>query len=216
MFISAVTELEAFNEDLKLQGNPIWLDSFEKRQEKELGTVLVNVQEPRQADRDFLYINGLRLRVYKYRENNRAKLKKQCSNCQKYGHLANGCTRMTKCLYCAQNHSSSKHECSVVTCTSKGKPCEHIEPKCSNCQESHFANSGNCSLRPKSLINFQNKSSNQPVDIEMGLETPKRDISKRKTAEMTGKSPTPVRSKVNRLETNLQRMQRVEIPVFKC
>lgn len=216
-------ELEAFNHDFKLQRNPIWLDSLEKRQQKHNGSVLVEVKNPEQADRFVLYINRLRLRVYKYKENNRAVIQKQCSNCQRYGHLANYCTRNTHCMFCAKNHSSWSHKCQTSACGIIGKACEHTEPKCSNCQEKHFANAKECCFAPKLFYKKTENSqtaketASQPSsatheDVEMGLETPTRTVSKRKTV-MTG-SPTPVKSKVTRIE-KLQRMTGVEIPVFK-
>lgn len=56
----------------------------------------------------------------------------RCYNCQRLGHMANGCTALKRCLVCGGNHDKSE--------------CNASCPKCPNCGGSHVASSGECSF----------------------------------------------------------------------
>jgi hypothetical protein len=53
-----------------------------------------------------------------------------CYNCQRFGHMANGCTAKQRCLVCGNEHR--KNECTAVT------------PRCANCGGPHIASHKNC------------------------------------------------------------------------
>jgi hypothetical protein len=73
----------------------------------------------------------------------------QCRNCCEWGHIEARCPLAVigtaKCSYCAGSHRTESHQCTVTDCmAAKGKACQHIIPKCANCDESHFAHNNVC------------------------------------------------------------------------
>ena len=60
-------------------------------------------------------------------------LPRQCFNCQRPGHMANGCTFKTRCLICSGEHN--KKDCDRSNCF-----------KCANCGGDHIANSKFCPI----------------------------------------------------------------------
>jgi hypothetical protein len=73
----------------------------------------------------------------------------QCRNCCEWGHIEARCPLAVigtaKSSYCAGSHRTESHQCTVTDCTAaKGRVCQHIIPKCANCDESHFAHNNVC------------------------------------------------------------------------
>ena len=74
-------EIETYNPDLKLLKKPIWLSSQEKRQANSHASILIAVENAKQAQlaiKKRLYIAGNWLIAEKYKENI---AQKQCQNC---------------------------------------------------------------------------------------------------------------------------------------
>jgi hypothetical protein len=65
----------------------------------------------------------------------------RCYNCQRMGHMANGCTAKTKCLVCGGDHRKEQ--------------CEATSPNCANCGGPHIASFRDCSF-VKNMYNIQN------------------------------------------------------------
>ena len=84
-------EIETFNPEIKLLKKPIWLSSQDKRQVNKHASILIAVENARQAQLAIekrLCIAGNWLIAEKCKENI---AQKQCQNCQKYGHLIRAC-----------------------------------------------------------------------------------------------------------------------------
>jgi hypothetical protein len=122
---------------------PIWLNKAENRAICQTASVAVFVANKEQASIPYVFIAGLMLRVYKFKQRD-PKLSMQCTNCQRFGHAANFCYRLTKCRLCARKHFTNQHICN--TCNKTGVICEHTQLKYSNCSEKHTANNMSCSL----------------------------------------------------------------------
>lgn len=146
-------EIEDFNPDLELTKTPIWLTQWDIRDRNQAASILVFVKNKEQEKRTHIFIAGLILRIYEYKDKRKEqKLAMQCSNCQKYGHAANYCFRASKCQFCAKKHATKAHSCTI--CQKQGQACVHTTLKCSNCQENHASNSKNCSFYPRMDTNM--------------------------------------------------------------
>lgn len=77
-------------------------------------------------------------RIYFERRRNNKRIT-QCHNCQSWGHATTNCYAATKCMFCAENHTT--------------KSCEKKEgkPKCTNCQANHKANDITCPVYTQRL-----------------------------------------------------------------
>ena len=78
--------------------------------------------------------------------------KKQCLNCQKFGHSTRACFAQAVCQICAEMHKTSQHNCNI--CNIQGQICSHAILKCSNCGENHTANNNTCEFK----ISIENKA----------------------------------------------------------
>ena len=106
-------EIETFNPGLKLLKKPIWLSSQDKRQANNHASILIAVENARQAQLAIekrLYIAGNWLIAEKCKENI---AQKQCLNCQKYGHSTRACFGQLICQICAEKHKTSEHTCYI-------------------------------------------------------------------------------------------------------
>src|SRR5436190_3574184 len=137
-------EIETYNPGLKLLKKPIWLSFQEKRQANSHASILIAVENAKQAQLAIekrLYIAGNWLIAEKCKENI---AQKQCQNCQKYGHSTRAYFAQSICQICAEKHKTIKHNCSI--CNVQGQCCPHAALKCSNCGENHMANNNICAF----------------------------------------------------------------------
>ena len=141
-------EIETFNPDLKLLKKPIWLFSQDKRQANRHASILIAVEDAKQAQLAIekrLCIAGNWLIAEKCNENI---AQNQCQNCQKFGHVTRGCLSQSICQICAEKHKTSQHNCNI--CHTQGKNCPHSALKCSNCGDNHMTNSSICAFKKDS------------------------------------------------------------------
>src|SRR5436190_5721672 len=100
-------EIETFNPGLKLLKNPIWLSSQENRQNNRHATILIAVENAKQAQtaiENRLCIAGNWLIAEKCQN---FLFKKQCLNCQKFDHSTRACFAQAVCQICAEEHKTS-------------------------------------------------------------------------------------------------------------
>jgi len=95
---------------------------------------------------------------------NRGARFKQCHNCQAYGHIGTQCPNLTKCAYCAENHSSKD-------CPDKAKKV------CANCQNNHTAYSPACDFYKREAERIAISKKNQPLYHPEICHLSKSDIS---------------------------------------
>lgn len=139
-----IEEIRTFNKGLKPIGSPYWLTSAEKRATQRAGSVAVAFATKEEADRAIqnrLYIAGISVRVEKLYSTAPTT---QCQNCQGFGHLENHCKKRPVCRFCGENHATQQHHCN--SCRTKGAKCQHLAPKCGNCNESHTADYKSCEV----------------------------------------------------------------------
>jgi chemotaxis protein histidine kinase CheA len=151
-------EIETFNPGLKLLKNPIWLSSQENRQINRHATILIAVENAKQAQtaiENRLCIAGNWLIAEKCQN---LLFKKQCLNCQRFDHSTRACFAQSICQICAEEHNTSQHNCNI--CNIQGQICPHAILKCSNCGENHSANSNTCEFKT-SIENKTTKYSQQ-------------------------------------------------------
>ncbi|KAL1416289.1 hypothetical protein MTO96_006320 [Rhipicephalus appendiculatus] len=79
-----------------------------------------------------------RYRVYKYIEAPR-----QCTKCQRFGHVAGACRLQARCSRCGGNHDRSA--------------CGNEEPQCPNCRKKHESTSTRCPIlrKEKRIHNYK-------------------------------------------------------------
>jgi hypothetical protein len=159
-------EIETYNPQLKLMKKPSWLISEENRQYKKHASIVIAVENAKQANfalHNKLCIAGLWLKTQKY-ENSTEKT--QCQNCQKWGHSTRLCRASATCQICAEKHTTYLHNCNI--CKTKGKECPHSILKCANCKENHKANSDICSFSKKQqrYQKYQQKASEKAFNLQ--------------------------------------------------
>src|SRR5437667_8331573 len=138
-------EIETFNSDLKLLKNPIWLFSQENRQNNRHATILIAVENVKQAQtaiENRLCIAGNWLIAEKCQN---FLFKKQCLNYQKFDHSIRACFAQAICQICVEKHKTSQHNCNI--CNIQDQICSYVILKCSNCEENHTANSNTCEFK---------------------------------------------------------------------
>ena len=131
-------EIKIFNSDLKLLKNSIWLFSQENRQNNRHATILIAVENAKQAQtaiENRLCIAKNWLIAEKYQN---FLFKKQCLNCQKFDHSTRACFAQAVCQICAEMHKTSQHNCNIYNI--QDQICSHTILKYSNCEENHTAN----------------------------------------------------------------------------
>jgi len=151
-------EIEIFNSGLKLLKNSIWLSSQENRQNNRHVTILIAVENAKQAQtaiENRLCIAESWLIAEKCQN---FLFKKQCLNCQKFDHSTRACFAQAVCQICAEMHKTSQHNYNI--CNIQDQICSHAILKCSNCEENHTANSNTCEFK-MSIENKTTKYSQQ-------------------------------------------------------
>ncbi|KAF7579544.1 hypothetical protein PtrM4_037840 [Pyrenophora tritici-repentis] len=135
------TEIPAYNNGLQITGNPYWISR--EWQNKKNSSIVIAFKTAEDAARlgGRITILGQTLFTEKFKP---IAASTQCLNCQQFGHPATRCRNQPACNLCGEEHATTTHKCSV--CNTKGKPCNHTLPHCSNCKEPHFANSKECEL----------------------------------------------------------------------
>ncbi|XP_063221908.1 uncharacterized protein LOC134530722 isoform X1 [Bacillus rossius redtenbacheri] len=112
---------------------------LENRQRREKCDALV-IEVPQSCDTARIQalrkFAGMRIRVDDYR---RPKGPAQCSNCQRFNHVGEGCSVAPVCRWCSGPHSATD-------CPNGGKQ-EH--KKCAHCTKQHCANFKGCSAYKK-------------------------------------------------------------------
>jgi hypothetical protein len=144
-------EIQTFNKGLKPIGTPYWLTSAEKRLTQRGGSIAVafaTEEEANRAIRNRLYIAGISVWVEKLYSTAPTT---QCQKCQGFGYLENRCKKGPFCKLCGERHTTQQHHCN--SCQAKGTRCQHLAPKCVNCQESHTADTRSCEV----LLAIKNK-----------------------------------------------------------
>jgi len=141
-----VEEIKTFNKGLTPIGRPYWATSRDKRQNgfTRSGSVVVAFPTEIQAKRAIqnrLYIAGISARVEKYYT---VASTVQCNKCTGFGHVEHLCKRSPKCILCGEDHVIQEHYCSI--CKKKGSSCNHLTPKCNNCQGTHLASNKLCEV----------------------------------------------------------------------
>ena len=89
----------------------------------------------------------------------------QCTNCQKYGHTKNFCTKTPVCVKCAGNHKSSQ-------CSDR---LDRKSIKCALCNENHTANYKGCSIYK--LLRDKNKTPPAKFEEAMPAQPTKNNLS---------------------------------------
>ena len=135
------TEIPTYNKNQTIVGNPYWLSRSWKS--KQTSSIVIAFKSEAEAKKigNRITILGQSLRVEKYRQ---IPPTAQCSKCQGFGHNSSRCRNLASCQFCAENHLTTQHFCSI--CKVKGKACNHTLPKCKNCKQTHFANSKDCEV----------------------------------------------------------------------
>src|SRR6266496_3530643 len=164
-------EIETFNSDLKLLKNPIWLSSQENRQNNRHATILIAVENAKQAqtaieNRHCIAGNWL---IAEKCQN--FLFKKQCLNCQKFGHSTRACFAQAICQICAEEHKTSQHNCNI--CHIQDQICPHAILKCSNCRENHTANNNTCEFK----ISIKNKTTKYAQNMQKKQQTESSSFS---------------------------------------
>ncbi|XP_077531014.1 uncharacterized protein LOC144143072 [Haemaphysalis longicornis] len=91
---------------------------------------------------EHVIIGYTRYRVFEYRETPR-----QCTKCQRFGHVAAACTFTMRCARCAENHDRST--------------CGVNDPRCANCTKQHESTSFSCPVRRKENAITRVKTANK-------------------------------------------------------
>ena len=137
-------EVELFNKGLKLVTKPVWLSTAENRQNKMHSSAIIafaTQEELQNALRTRVVVAGTTVRTAAYTDN---KPYDQCLKCQGFGHTYQKCINASRCQICAGNHSTRSHTCNI--CKKGQELCAHTVIKCSNCKESHKADSKDCAV----------------------------------------------------------------------
>jgi hypothetical protein len=153
-------EIETFNGFYPI--NVYWISSAENRQSKKHGSVVVSFDSKEIVNKVLkqrLLIAGIAVRTAKFEE---IKSSEQCQKCQKFGHSSNSCKNRPICQYCAENHITRLHRCTI--CEVFGQICIHTKLKCANCSQNHRANSIECEIFAANKKSFVNKTSSERVE----------------------------------------------------
>lgn len=165
---------------IQLKTMPRWLISENRlKEEQKKGSktgsaIVITVSNEIEAKR--LLANGLRFggavkKVEKYWEAGPGSV---CMRCCGIGHERQGSCgdRPEKCVMCAGAHLTSEHQCGVNGCNKgKGKLCIHVVARCANCQGSHPANSGRCTIRQKAQIEARKNKTAKTPELSANITT---------------------------------------------
>jgi hypothetical protein len=125
-------------DDTQVKDTARWLSRASDLEWKTTGSIVfpvASVAASKGLLRYGLNILGKNCRVEAYRSHS---ARAQCFRCQGYGHNPKACKGPVACRLCSKNHFTFSHKCS--TCGSSSA-CNHQEAKCTNCSQSHAANS---------------------------------------------------------------------------
>ena len=90
--------------------------------------------KPKSNNYEIFSLNDLLHCKVKFEKPHKKRTPPQCTNCQKYGHTKNFCTKRPVCVKCAQEHKTS--DCLVVL--------TRDQIKCALCGENHTSNYKGC------------------------------------------------------------------------
>ncbi|OJD20329.1 hypothetical protein ACJ73_08336 [Blastomyces percursus] len=205
-------EIEDYNPPIQLREPPKWLNSYDARRERGVGSVVVTTSSPEQAKVSKIRIAAMQLNVFEYKDM-RPAIKKsqiQCKKCQRWGHFPAACRRPISCAICAQNHETREHSCTV--CSKIGVACPHSLLKCSNCKEKHIANAKECPFYPKSSGQAEDVFSSNTVE-ELSTETQEKNLKRRASKVDRTPGSSPSKSKPRK---RMVPMKAVEIIIPNC
>lgn len=135
-------ELEQFHKDLTMSKEPQWLTPTAKRLLKQKASIILTFRtqaQQKQACRAGFILGGERLSGVEYIDTPKTT---QCQRCCGFGHLESFCRNDAACKLCGERHHTKAHHCTI--CSTTGKTCSHVAPKCSNCRGNHMADSKTC------------------------------------------------------------------------
>ena len=176
---------------IQLKTMPRWLiseDRLKEQQEKgsKRGSAIVitvsNEIEAKRLLANGLCFGGAVKKVEKYWEAGPGLMYMRCCG---IGYKRQGSCgdRLEKCVMCAEAHPASKHQYGVNGCNKrKGKRCIHVIARCANCEGSHLANSGRCTIRQKAQIEAQKTKVTKTAEPLANITTtPRVDILEKKS-----------------------------------
>ncbi|KAL1479256.1 hypothetical protein MTO96_051996 [Rhipicephalus appendiculatus] len=112
-----------------------------------------------------------RYRVYKYIEAPR-----QCTKCQRFGHVAGACRLQARCSRCGGNHDRSA--------------CGNEEPQCPNCRKKHESTSTRCPILRK-----EKRIHNYKVENNVGYQLAKDAVRHQQKHRGDGQAMVPTADK---------------------
>lgn len=136
-------ELLDYNE-LDIIGDPYWITSEEKRNSGlqysgSIAIAFLDKKDALKAIKTKLYLFGLKCKAELMHTIKRTH---QCKRCQGYGHHEETCKSPPACRFCAGEHYTAEHPCSI--CRTQGRKCKHTNFRCANCDQTHIAGSLEC------------------------------------------------------------------------
>jgi hypothetical protein len=150
-------EIETFNPELKLAIRPRWISTERTRNSGKMHATAVitfdNEQMARLAMARKIFLAGQQIRTAKYYE---TKATDQCSNCQKFGHMAKFCKNDTTYQTYAEYHGTMD--------------CINDIIKCANCGENHRANHKECIVWKEAVENLNTRRNRNANSTENNIE----------------------------------------------
>ena len=129
------SEIEAYNKDIKTQGEPRWLTkSPEKMIRASVAFCVKTDEEKTRLIKSGVLIGGQLLKVVNFQQSTQ---KTQCRKCLQYGHHSVSCRKLPVCAICLGAHYTNSHKCSTCSAT---QSCIHHAVQCANCKSNtHLA-----------------------------------------------------------------------------
>ncbi|KAH7955562.1 hypothetical protein HPB52_001368 [Rhipicephalus sanguineus] len=116
---------------------------------------------------EYVILGYTRYRVYKYIEAPR-----QCTKCQRFGHVAGACRLQARCSRCGGNHDRSA--------------CGNEEPQCPNCTKKHESTSTHCPILRK-----EKRIHNYKVENNVGYQMAKDAVRQKQKPRGGGQAMMP-------------------------
>ncbi|KAH7955273.1 hypothetical protein HPB52_000077 [Rhipicephalus sanguineus] len=120
---------------------------------------------------EYVILGYTRYRVYKYVEAPR-----QCTKCQRFGHVAGACRLQARCSRCGGNHDRSA--------------CGNEEPQCPNCRKKHESTSTRCPILRK-----EKQIHNYKMNNNIGYQSAKDAVRQQQKPRGGGQVMTPTADK---------------------